>query len=309
MEKQISLLVSLFLLCGASLQAQLLWKICGNGLQKPSYLLGISTYAPIESIDDIPGLRAVYDTTEQVCGVVAVTDSSAVEKVSLELPKGTTLLSLFKEDEQFLLRSFIKKFYFLDVEDSTICHESPLWLLLVMEEVDIRCSAEEMYDFLKIGRTTFSDSLQHLALERNIPVKGLVSRATNLDFGKKKLYLDMPMKRQKTVLLDYVLNFSKKYESIVQDIEAYQTQNLDSINHCSYISNTLSKNYKKVTCSEIQEWSDNIPPIIETHSTLIVLPVNALLGPKRKNSIIERLRNKGYTVEAINAKDWIVSRQ
>ena len=117
------------------------------------------------------------------------------------------------------------------------------------------------------------------------------------------------MKRQKTVLLDYVLNFSKKYESIVQDIEAYQTQNLDSINHCSYISNTLSKNYKKVTCSEIQEWSDNIPPIIETHSTLIVLPVNALLGPKRKNSIIERLRNKGYTVEAINAKDWIVSRQ
>ena len=302
MKKHISLLVLLFLLCGTSLQAQLLWKISGNGLQKPSYLLGISTYAPMESIDEIPGLRAVYDATEQVCGV-AVTDSSVVEKISLELPKGTTLMSLFKEDDQLLLRSFIKKFYFLDVEDSTICHESPLSLLIGMEQVDFWLSAEEMYDFTRIGHTSFSDSIQRLALERNIPVKGLVSKATNQYYGKQKLYLDMPMKQQKKVLLDYVLNFSKKYESMIQDIEAYQTQNLDSINHCLYISNKLSRNFKKVIYNEIKEWSDNIPPIIETHSTLIVLPVYALLDLKKKSSIMQQLRNKGYIVEAINAKD------
>ena len=307
MKKHIFLFVLLFLLCGASLQAQLLWRISGNGLQKPSYLLGISTYAPMESIDEIPGLRAVYDATEQVCGVVAVTDSSVVEKISLELPKGTTLMSLFKEDDQLLLRSFIKKFYFLDVEDSTICHESPSSLLIGMEQVDLWYSAEEMYDFMRIGHTTFSDSLQRLALERNIPVKGLVSKATNLDYAKQKIYLDMPIKRQKKFLLDYVLNFSKKYESMIQDIEAYQTLNLDSINRCLYISNMLSRNFKKVIYREIKEWSDNIPPIIETHSTLIVLPVYALLDFGKNGSIMQQLRNQGYTVEAFGTRNLHVT--
>ena len=39
MKKTISLLVLLLLTIAA--QAQLLWKISGNGLQKPSYIVGI----------------------------------------------------------------------------------------------------------------------------------------------------------------------------------------------------------------------------------------------------------------------------
>ena len=74
-----------FLVFGICLHSQLLWKISGNGLSKPSYILCASTYAPMESIDNIAGLRAAYEAVEQVCGVVAVTDSSEAEKLNLDL--------------------------------------------------------------------------------------------------------------------------------------------------------------------------------------------------------------------------------
>lgn len=290
----------LFLVYGTCLHSQLLWKISGNGLSKPSYILGASTYAPMESIDSIAGLRAAFEAAEQVCGVVAVTDSSEAEKLNLDLPEGTTLMSLFKEKEQLLLRSFIKKLYYVDIKDSSYCQISPLEALISFEVIDVFMSAEDMYDFIPLSEhTTFSDSIQKLALERGLPVKGLVNKATNTDFVKQRLYIDMPMKQQKKVLLDYVLHFSKVYDAMIQDIEAYQTQNLDSIKKHMYISAALRKDYQKAIGLELKMWADRMPGIMQERSTLFILPVYAFLQKKEKEDIRQRLRDKGYTVEKV----------
>ena len=292
----------LLLVCGTCLHSQLLWKISGNGLSKPSYILGASTYAPMESIDSIAGLRAAYDVVEQVCGVVAFTDSSEVEKLNLNLPEGTTFLSLFKEQEQLLLRSFIKKFYFCDMKEPPYCQFSPLEALISFEVIDVFLSAEEMYDFIPLSdHTTFSDSIQKIALEKGLSVKGLVSKATNMDFIKQRIYIDMPMKQQKKALLDYVLHFSKVYDVMIQDIEAYQTQNLDTIKRYQYVSTALRKNYQKTIGLELKIWADRMPDIMQKHSTLFILPVYAFLQKKEKEDIRQRLRDKGYIVENVKA--------
>lgn len=43
----------------------LLWKISGNGLQKPSYLFGTHHLIPISFLDSIPGIEAALEETEQ----------------------------------------------------------------------------------------------------------------------------------------------------------------------------------------------------------------------------------------------------
>lgn len=290
----------ILLLNGTALQAQLLWKISGNGLTKPSYILGISHYAPMESLDEIPGLRSVYETTEQVCGIVAVTDSSSVPKLEEKLPQGSSFQSLFKESEQQLLRPIIQKFYGFDITKSPYCFYTPLALLLSFEHIDFWGYADVMHEFIWTSQTTFSDSLQHLAISRGIPVKGLVGNTAYQEFSYKILYTDMTLKQQKKLLLDYFLNYSRQYDLMAKDVEAYHTQSLDTIRQSAYISPMYRKNYKKLLCQEIQAWANNLTPIIEERSTLVILPVSALIDWKKKASIMQQLRINGYTVEPVD---------
>ena len=50
----------------AGMQAQLLYKISGNGLTKPSYIIGTYHLAPVSFADSIPGLKEAMAATEQV---------------------------------------------------------------------------------------------------------------------------------------------------------------------------------------------------------------------------------------------------
>ena len=41
--------------------AQLLWKVSGNGLARPSYILGTYHLAPASMIDEIPGMQQALE--------------------------------------------------------------------------------------------------------------------------------------------------------------------------------------------------------------------------------------------------------
>ena len=51
----------------------LLWKVSGNGLSKPSYILGTHHLAHVSYVDSIPGLRSAMETTEQTVKTKPVT--------------------------------------------------------------------------------------------------------------------------------------------------------------------------------------------------------------------------------------------
>lgn len=64
------LLIALLALVGAATgaDAQLLWKISGNGLDRPSYLFGTHHLAPVSVIDSVPGLNRAIATVDAVYG-------------------------------------------------------------------------------------------------------------------------------------------------------------------------------------------------------------------------------------------------
>lgn len=51
-----------------SIQAQLLWKVSGNGLEKDSYILGTMHNAPASMIDEIPGMQQALEGCDVVIG-------------------------------------------------------------------------------------------------------------------------------------------------------------------------------------------------------------------------------------------------
>ena len=58
--------ILLFIGIALNANAQLLWKISGNGLEKPSYILGTHHLAPLSIKDSIAGLPQAVDCTSQV---------------------------------------------------------------------------------------------------------------------------------------------------------------------------------------------------------------------------------------------------
>ena len=71
----------LLMLIAFSAQAQLLWKISGNGLQKPSYIIGTYHLADASFADSIKGLKAALETSEQVYGEIITADMTSPENM------------------------------------------------------------------------------------------------------------------------------------------------------------------------------------------------------------------------------------
>ena len=66
---------TLLLFCVAiSTNAQLLWRISGNGLTEPSYIMGTHHLASLSIKDSIQGLQAALDHTRQVYGELKMSE-------------------------------------------------------------------------------------------------------------------------------------------------------------------------------------------------------------------------------------------
>lgn len=91
--KKILLIIAMTVV-GISAQAQLLWKVSGNGLQKPSYIFGTHHYAPLTVLDSVPQIRQVQNDVEQVCGEVDMLNTRDLPRLTAEaimLPPGSSL--------------------------------------------------------------------------------------------------------------------------------------------------------------------------------------------------------------------------
>ncbi|MCM1356779.1 MAG: TraB/GumN family protein [Staphylococcus sp.] len=79
--------------------AQLLWKITGNGLEKPSYLFGTHHVAPITVLDSVPGLNSALASADKVYGELIMSESNtpAAQQVMLGYamaPQDSTLTAV-----------------------------------------------------------------------------------------------------------------------------------------------------------------------------------------------------------------------
>ncbi|MBO7271099.1 MAG: TraB/GumN family protein, partial [Bacteroidales bacterium] len=112
MKKIISL--SLVLMMALSVNAQLLWKISGNGLKDASYILGTHHACSFTFCDSILGLKKAFDQAQVVVGEIDMLNAgqmSQEEQLQLQslmlMPSDTTLMSLFSQEEMALIDKYL----------------------------------------------------------------------------------------------------------------------------------------------------------------------------------------------------------
>ena len=99
----------LFICVAFSANAQLLWKVSGNGLNQPSYIIGTHHLAPFSIMDSIAGLQKAMKETQQVYGELKMSEMQSpvtMQKMQqvMMIANDSTLSTLLSPEEQILQR-------------------------------------------------------------------------------------------------------------------------------------------------------------------------------------------------------------
>lgn len=291
----------LLLLCVAGTNAQLLWKISGNGLAKPSYVIGTYHLAPASFADSIPGLKEAVAASGQVYGEVVMsemTNPANAPKLqkALTLPDGKTLNDVLSAEQMQRFADFMKDKMNMDLSNPMIASqvlqltpkaiETQLTLFLCMQDEELRVNPMNLFD----------GHFQQQAATDGKPVGGLET----LDFQMGVLY-DVPMERQVNELMCFVDNFEWQRDMLRKITKAFYTQELSGID--------AALNEKRGdSCDPTPEeeaalihdrnanWAKEMPAIMKEKSTLFAVGAGHLPGGR---GLLQLLRDAGYTVEAV----------
>ena len=112
MKKVIIIVLALVVGVAFKTHAQILYRISGNGLETPSYIVGTYHLAPASFADSIPGMRQAIEETTQVCGELDMMDVFKPENAarmlqSQMLPEGVTLSSLLTTEQRTRLNALL----------------------------------------------------------------------------------------------------------------------------------------------------------------------------------------------------------
>lgn len=115
MKKLLFTIISVMLLGYSSAEAQLLWKISGNGLEKPSYIFGTHHMAPASVLDSVPGFNDALASVDKVYGEMVMADAMSPESQQMMMmaaiaPQDSTLNAVLSPAAVDSLNNILAKY-------------------------------------------------------------------------------------------------------------------------------------------------------------------------------------------------------
>lgn len=302
MYKKTPLLIVLVLLFFASCsqssaqnESSLLWKVSGNGLEKPSYLFGTHHLIPIAFLDSVSGLHEVFEATEQTVGELDMTDMTLLQQKILSeslMPDGLTYDSLISYEDGVLLNKTL-----IDLIGTGLSQLGQMKPAVLSNLIGIKLY-QKYYPTLS-GEKSIDQYFQEEALKRSRPIVGLETVEDQIFV----LVQFRTLERQAEMLMCMV----KHPELLKQQMDGlqagYHAQNVHEI------YDFFEKTTPDDPCPNTQEerdvlnknrnekWLEKLPEIMKEKSSFIAVGCLHLPG---NDGLIEGLRSKGYTVEPIN---------
>lgn len=281
--------------------AQLLYRISGNDLDKPSYIVGTYHLAPASFADSIPGAKAALDEVGQVCGEVDMAEMQSMaglQKVmaAMMLPDGQSLSDILTKEQLDKLNAFMMETLGTDLNNPMVAAQ-----LGKMTPVAISTQLQ-MVQYMKMtpgfNPTEMIDSyFQNAARAAGKSVIGFET----VDFQISVLYTGTSIERQKEQLMCMLDNQEYNFMIMKNVTEAYFSQDMEKIcevteeklgNSCD----TTPEEDEAMIYGRNADWAEKMPEIMSSESTLFVVGAAHLPGER---GVIELLKNKGYLVEPV----------
>ena len=292
MMKKLALLVAVMMLALAS-QAQLLWKVSGNGLGRPSYIMGTYHFAPASMIDKIPGMEQAFEGCDVVVGEIdkeEMMSQNVQMKMGMAMmaPPDSTLDKMFSpEDYAIVEKVFDKYFGAMGVKLSQMNMLKPSAISVQMQAM------QAVKYFPNFDQNNLIDmAVQTRANEMGRPSIGLetIEEQTNLLFNT-------PLDEQAAGLLDACKKDDLFMVMSSALVEAYMAQDLEKIQ--SIMTNPElggddAEAMDALIYDRNRSWVVKLVKMMPERTCLVCVGAGHLPG---EQGLLQLLRDRGYTVE------------
>ena len=287
--KRVFVIIAFVLIAAQSANAQLLWKISGRGIEKPSYILGTHHAVPFTYCDSIPGLMKAFEEVEFVIGefdMVKMGEMTPAQMQNMQkmmmMPADTTLLSLFSEKEKEQLDAYLKE---------TVGAELQMFSAMKPMTIMVTVQNKILMDIIPgIASMTGMDKyMQTLAVSKGKSVGGLET----MDYQMNLLY-GSSLEEQADALLEMAQNGNSK-ELMTELTVAYKTQNLDVL-WSVFKDQMTSYEYDALVSVRNRNWENQIMELLPVQSSLFVVGSGHLPGEK---GMINLLKKAGYKINPV----------
>ena len=281
-------------------QAQLLYRISGNGLESPSYIVGTYHLAPASFADSIPSMSVAIENTQQVCGELDMMDAFKPENTarllqSQMLPEGVTLSSLLTADQLSRLNALLLEVLGTNLEDEAYAAQvEKMKPVALSTTLSLASYMKKTQSFNPME--LLDNYFQMLALQSGKSVIGFET----VDFQMGVLY-GSELPEQVDDLMCMVDHFDEATELVDRITSAYFSQNFQQLE-------SVLEEEMEGTCAATPEeeaallddrnhnWINMMPDMMAEKPTLFVVGAGHLCG---EQGVLKLLEGLGYTVEGM----------
>lgn len=286
--KRILTLLALSLLCLTS-NAQLVWKISGNGIKKPSYILGTHHGCPFTYFDSIPGLMKAFDKVDNIIGEINMIEFAEMSPERMQkmqammmMPADTSLLSLFNEEETAKVNAWLKDEMGASLEMLSVM--KPMTIMVTVQNNEMMEVIPEVADM-----TTIDKYMQTLGQRKGKTIGELETA----DYQMELLYGNS-LEEQADALLEMIDHGDSK--GLLQQLtNAYKSQNLDTLWKV-FQEQMTGYEYDAIVKVRNLNWEKQMKEILPKQTTLFVVGAGHLPG---EYGMINLLREAGYKVKPV----------
>ena len=307
MNKKTIITVLLFMAAILSINAQLIFRISGNGLEKPSYILGTVHVLSGDLLDSIPAFLEAENRCQQLFVEEDVTDPQnkkdrqATGQQLVTLPDGKTISDILGEEKMNILQERMKESFHINLADSSakaFLHYQPFYFTTLLNSI-IQMEALQKYPAMRNG------NMMDVACAKRAKARGW--KVGNLDQHKKtdeqekdKEALSQSIDEQADTLMALLNNFDERKQKVLEYFEGTQTM-------CDYWTAGDYEGFERfiqpeneaspaIYAERNKKWKPTILEAIKEMPTLFVFGAGHLTGP---NGVVRMLRDVGYTVEQL----------
>lgn len=278
---QFIILLMLLLLCSIGnaqkLENSLLWKITGNGLKKPSYVLGTMHLICDPTLS--PKTLRALDKTSQLYLEIDLTNESSILNASEDfyMEENQTIKGLLTEEEYLKLDEFLKKYMSVSLE--LLNNVKPINISYLLYPFFLECDAESIES--QLVKITKEQNELTFGLESNEAHNAVIDNYSNREQLLELLELT---KKDDTTLKNEAKQMAKIY--LAEDIEQmYANSNEENAQFNEVILNDRNK-----------KWIPVMEKAMKEKPTFFGVGAAHLAG---EEGVIKLLRKQGFKVEPV----------
>lgn len=291
MKKLILSLTVLF--TAISINAQILYKVSGNGAKGESYVMGTHHLAPISILDSLENFKSAINSVDAVYGEIEQSEMTSPQTQQKMMffamaPADSTLSKVFTKEQYDSIDNVLKKY---SGGQASLNMLDPMKPALVSQQLAILINMQIIPGFNPMQ--PLDTYVQTLGAQAGKEIKGF----ENVDIQLNVLFGD-PISKQAEDLLETIRKEEKMKVFSFDLYNAYMTQNIEKV-YQSMIDPDMglkAEDEAKMLTNRNENWVNQLKTILPQQSVFVCVGAGHLPGEK---GVLNLLREAGYTVTPV----------